>query len=174
MNLGAAGRLTLMSATILVSTLGALPIVPPAIHQGASCVLGPYRSVQIGAVLPSTAEPDRAGPSGNEVNNVYRVFFITTNRPQPVSGFAGWLSTSFDRRLAFTPAGLVTPTGVPMSVTARADDPTHLELNSWMRVLASHHSVFDQSLQILLADENVQTVVSPCFASPWQGEPTSK
>ncbi len=141
-------------------------------RQAATCTYGAYSSIPIGLVLPSVVEPDRPGPNGNEVRNITRVLFSSRADQLPASGFAGWLTTSFDGRYAFTPAGVASQLGaIPMSVTVRPDDEHNLPLGDWLRTLSTAHGVFDPSLKPLLSGERVSTTLEPCFTAAWDGSP---
>lgn len=164
----------------VLALIGAMPSVASATtirpsapaRQAAICRYFAYLSTPIGLVLPSVVEPDRPGPNGNEVTNVARVFFSSRVDQLPASRFAGWLTTSFDGRYAFTPAGVASQLGAsPMSLTVRPDDEHRLPLGTWLRTLATAHSVFDPSLKPLLSGERVSTTLEPCFTSAWDGSP---
>jgi hypothetical protein len=159
-------RAGLLGAGVLVATVGASPITPPPVHQGSQCFFGPFRSATIGAV--QSGAPDTPGPRGNEVYDVYRVFFVTVERANPVSGFAGFLTMSFDGRTSFMPASLPTAEGVQSWVFEDVVDPAHLPLGSWLRIVADHWGRHDPSLDVLFT-EPVATAVTPCFAGPWDG-----
>ncbi len=165
----AAACVTLASArSAIASTVSERPFARA--HQGSTCSYGAYSSVPVGLVIPSTAEPDRPGPTGNEVRDIARVFYTTGKGG---SGFAGWLSTAFDGRRAFSPAGLASQLGaIPMSMTVQVADESHLPLGTWLRVLANHHSVFDPALDPLKAAEPASTYVEPCFTASWDGSPS--
>jgi hypothetical protein len=74
--------------------------------------------------------------------------------------------------VAFTPAGLMQPAGVPETLSVVPGDQTRLPLKAWLSVLSAHHSVFDPSLTVLLTSDHVETTVQPCFASAWDGRPS--
>jgi hypothetical protein len=142
----------------------ASPLAEPPATQGATCTFGPYRSPAIGFVLPSVSEPDRKGQGGNEVNAVYRVFYIAGE--PPTDGFAGWLTASFDGRYAFTQATLAHD-GRPMSVPASgASSPDQLPLSTWLKPLARY---LDPKLHPLLTANAVTTAIAPCFSTSWDG-----
>ncbi len=149
----------------IASTISERPFAPA--HQGSTCSYGSYSSIAVGLLIPSAAEPDRPGPNGNEVRDIARVFFTTAKHNWE---FAGWLTTAFDGRRAFTPAGLASQLGnIPMSISVRVADKSHLPLGAWMRVLTSHHGVFDPALKPLLMGEPAATRVEPCFTARWDG-----
>lgn len=138
-------------------------------QQGSVCSYWVYSSTSVGLVIPSAAEPDKPGPAGNEVRDIARVFFTTADKQ---TEFAGWLTTAFDGRRAFTPAGVVSQLGAfPMSMTVQFTDESHLPLGAWLRELASYHSVFDPALQQLTVGEPASTHIERCFTAPWDGSP---
>jgi hypothetical protein len=152
----------------IASAVSERPVAPA--HQGSTCSYGAYSSVPVGAVIPSVAEPDRPGPNGNEVRDIARVFFMTAKHQWE---FAGWLTTAFDGRQAFTPAGRTSLLANLLSISVRVADKSHLPLGAWMHVLASHRGAFDPALKPLTVGEPTATNVEPCFTAPWDGTPSS-
>jgi hypothetical protein len=125
------------------------------------------------------AGPDKRGPAGNEVKDIQRIFFVipaTENNPLTV-GFAGWLTSSFDGRFAYTPAsspGESPQTGIGgdvlVVVPVRGD---RLPLRSWLTVITQRmHDAPPAGLAPLLTAKSVATALSPCFSEPWDGRST--
>jgi len=153
---------------VLVAAVGAVasPLTEPPATQGATCSFGPYHFGAIGNVLPSVAESDRRGPRGNEVNAISRVFYALRNGHQPPAvGFAGWLTSSFDGRYAFTPIG----SAVSVAVVAPSS-LDRLPLPTLLKPIARAGGI-DSSIRPLVSAKSsaVSTAVAPCFATQWDG-----
>lgn len=143
---------------------------------GSSCSFGLYHSGAVGLVILSG--PDVPGAAGNEVNNVYRVFYGLpgTETSPPRVGLAGWLMSSFDGRYAFAPAVLQNETPQTLIGNFRLDvdviRPDQLPLASWLTTLAEiSKSPLTAELRAITNAKSVATAVSPCFSEPWDGKP---
>jgi len=171
-------RIARLGLIAVVFALAAMPANAdaslPSAHAGSTCTFGPYRTIGIGLVLG--AGPDKRGPAGNEVKDIQRIFFAipaTESKPLTV-GFAGWLTSSFDGRFAYTPAsfpGESPQTGIGgdvlVVVAAHGD---RLPLQSWVTAITQRtHDAPTAALAPLLTAKSVATALSPCFAEPWDG-----
>jgi len=159
--------------TMLSQNAYSAELYGPAARAGSSCTFGPYRFGAVGSVLPALNEPDKTGNGGNEVNQIYRIFFVTTSNTGMHYGFAGWITQSFDARYAFTPASLVSKSanlGLLSLRIPKPEDPTALPLRTWIERLEklSHRGQTPEVAPLLSANQT-WTAISPCFARPWNG-----
>jgi hypothetical protein len=162
-------------AIFLAATPAQANVVLRVAHAGSTCVFGPYRSTGVGSVL--VGGPDKRGPAGNEVRDIQRIFFVvpaTEKEPLRI-GFAGWLMSSFDGRLAYNPASLAGALpqtaigGDVMEVTPAPAD--RLPLQAWLHALTQRmHDAPTAELAPLLTAKSISTALSPCFSTPWDGK----
>lgn len=149
----------------------AASILEPAATQGATCAFGPYRSGAIGS--PLGVVTDVSGANGNEVNAIYRVFYVITDGKSPASsGFAGWLDASFDGRFGFTPALIPGSNGGAhtLIISETQVSENRLPLLDWLhRLQRRYPGSFDSSLLLVLKSKSLMTAVSPCFSNNWDG-----
>lgn len=142
------------------------PLVTAVAKAGSVCTFGSDKYGAIG--LPIAGGPDRPGVSGNEVRDIYRVFYTSWTPSGPVTGFAGWLKQSFDGRTAFAPAVSLAPRLANFSVIVSVSDANKLPLAQWVTTLARTLKVGVDVANLHLGD--AATAVSPCFAHPWDGK----
>lgn len=147
----------------------------PTAHAGSYCSFGPYKMGAVGNVLPSLSEADKgSGPKSNEVNQIYRTFYAYQTASGTETGFAGWLTASFDGRFAFTPAGI--PTAEKQlalwSLTVPNEASSTLPVDVWVQRLGKMSGAkADPAVSALLRPGRVlQTLLVPCFAHAWSGE----
>jgi hypothetical protein len=156
-----------------IRSVDASIIAPPAAAQGSRCTFGTYKSGSVGLSLRGI---DKPGPHGNEINAIYRVFYVVINeKGPPVSGFAGFLYSSFDGSFDFAPM-LNDPLSAKYTASVlRVDPPSSLNqipLVAWITALAKVDNLEPQ-LQLLrsAAPGSVSTAISPCFSAPVDANP---
>ncbi|MBV8726731.1 MAG: hypothetical protein JO233_03015, partial [Candidatus Eremiobacteraeota bacterium] len=132
----------------------------PAAHPGSTCTFGEYRFGAVGN--PIMAGPDIAGPRGNEVNDVQRVFYIAGGVRV---GFAGWLAHSFDGRFAYTPAASSLEASNTLigtnSIAVSVDRPDRLPLASWIKQLEAYSKYpLTDNLRAIVSAKTVNTALA--------------
>lgn len=146
-------------------------ITLPTARAGSACSFG---SLQFGAIgMPNIAATDIPGPQGNEIRQVYRVFYVAEDRGNRSVGFAGWLASSFDGRYGFATPG--TPSSQDslhlFILQVEPTNPELLPLASWVRALvAKTRQSPSPTTDALLRARIVGTALSPCFDKPWDGK----
>jgi len=112
-----------------IRTVDASIIAAPAATQGSRCTFGTYKSGSVGLSLRGI---DKPGPHGDEINAIYRVFYVVINEKRsPVSGFAGFLYSSFDGSFDFVPM-LNDPLSSKYSASVlRVDPPSSYAKSPW-------------------------------------------
>lgn len=151
------------------ATAQAETVHQPSPHAGNSCTFGTLRSGAIG--MPNGAT-DVPGPTGNEVNQIYRVFYSSVDSAGiETSGFAGWLYASFDGKLRFSLGALPTPAAsYPLeSLAVQVGNPNDLPLKAWTtRIVGNRH--LNSLARKLLGSRITSTALAPCFAEAWDGK----
>jgi hypothetical protein len=161
--------LALLAPLLTAAQSGAA--VLPAPHAGATCTVGPYRLGAIGMPLPTAGgrEGDRPGAHGNEIAQIFGIFYYETPRNPLTLRFGGWLVQSFDGRYNYAPAERnesSTAAGHALSV-APPTAPTSLPLHNWIMQLEARGS---GAVTPANPSANASTVVAPCFSKAWDGK----
>jgi hypothetical protein len=172
--LGFLATLLLLSAS---ASAGSRQFEPSAV-AGAVCTFGPYHYGAIGLVLDGA--PDRPGIHGNEIKQVYRVFYRSERRGRVEIGFAGWLAATFDGYFWFTPSppivGIASTWNSGLAYDAISVvivHPNRLPLVAWVSELRKHAGVTPRASMLdIIHAHHVVTALSPCFAHDWNGRPT--
>ncbi len=172
-------RFTLgLLATLLLQPASASAgsrLLEPSAVAGAVCTFGPYHYGAIGSVLDGA--PDRPGIHGNEVQQIYRVFFRSKRRGRATIGFAGWLASTFDGHFWFTPSPTIVGNAASRASSLANDAISvvvvhahRLPLGAWISELREHAGVPPTvSMLDVLRSHQVATALSPCFAHNWNG-----
>jgi len=139
---------------------------------GLPCQFGPYEYWALGNPLMG---PDKPGKTGNEIKQIYRVFYSRSpDSPAVRRSFGGWLLATFDKRFAYAPPALprqrdqfhLASVEVPPP-----NDPRHLPLTKWVRQVAAFTKteILPQELAGLEGSPQTSTALSQCFSSDWDG-----
>ena len=156
-------------AKLLLAALATVPAVPAqTAHAGSTCSFGDARSGAIG--MPNGAT-DIPGINGNEVNQIYRIFYVGRRGSREETGFAGWLYASFDGKLRFALAGPATYADAsPLrSLSVHIANWNKMPLGDWAKGI-SGAGKRSRLVDDLIATDMVQRVASPCFAQTWDGK----
>ncbi len=172
----------LLPAFLVAATLVSVPLRSsagimslPAPRAGSICTFGPYHYGAIGNVSPGAHLPDRPGPHGNEIRQIYRVFISYRLGTAYFTGLAGFITKSFQGKYAFSPAGRPTVTfdlALWSVVISPPKDPAHLPIARWMHRIVSNttfHPKPDQRQLDIMRGTELETAVSPCFSHDWDG-----
>jgi hypothetical protein len=154
----------LFAATPSAALPGGPSFVNTIPRAGSVCTFGSNRDGAIG--LPIGGGPDRPGVTGNEIRNIYRVFYTSSTANGSVTGLAGWLAQSFDGQTSFRPADSLSIGNY--SILVSVFDVNRLPLKTWVTRMVNQLKlpVDVDSLHL----ENAATAISPCFAQPWDGK----
>lgn len=152
-------------------TLSSWPERASKPKPGARCWWGPMHSSGLGVVLDG--RPDRPGPSGNEIKQIYRTFYILGDRNGTSQGLAGWVMQTFNGETWFQPVSeeVARAQGSIAITTFRHAD--NVPVQSWMKALSRFAPPVgftpDPQQARLIAAPHVQTLIVPCFAPMWNG-----
>ena len=172
--LGFAASALLMSACASAKQIH--PMYLPIPRAGLSCTFGPYRFGAIGLVVDG--ERDRPGPHGNEVKQIYRVFFVSGRRSTETVGFAGWLASTFDNKFWFASSPSMVRNRSAQAqlllntmLLVRPGDQGSLPLAIWFRSLvAKTHYSPTTRMQRIIDGRHISTAISACFSRNWNGK----
>lgn len=148
----------------------------PAPHPGTACHFGSYLSAPIGFPISVKSGTDIPGPHGNEVKQIYRIFYARESKGKTSANFAGWLYATLDGKYAFAIGGLATtertaPLWLVEVTPSQVSSADHLPLSTWVRtLLAETHVVPDATMQDIMSTTSTSTAAARCFSYSWSGK----
>jgi hypothetical protein len=141
---------------------------------GAECRQAIYRSLPLGSVV--SGDPEITGPHGNDVAQIYRLWYSVTDGPQ--HEFAGWFYQTFDGKYYFQPVSPAVAKGAVLGESMRDISPSHIPLGTWMRngTELAHRTgstmaklLAKNNLLLRSADRQITTELDPCYSHAWDG-----
>ncbi|GAC1393472.1 MAG: hypothetical protein NVSMB31_12910 [Vulcanimicrobiaceae bacterium] len=137
-------------------------------HAGAACKFGDMQSAPIGFPMGAADSP---GIHGNEVKQVYRIFYAYKSVGGGVA-FAGWLLASFDGRYFYNPTASSKTHAIGIrSVAVVPKQAENLPLSEWAKTLLSKSNGAEaDEVRAIASATIVSTALSPCFGSEWSSK----